>query len=62
MNITELMEPTENLLDLIHKLEDRIEKLEQENIETTNELYRIENRLDMMDQSEYNLNNFSLGE
>lgn len=62
MSITELMEPTENLLDLIHKLEDRIEKLEQENIETTNELYRIENRLDMMDQSEYTLNNFSLGE
>ena len=62
MSITELMEPTENLLDLIHKLEDRIEKLEQENIETTNELYRIENKLDMMDQSEYNLNNFSLGE
>jgi len=56
------MEPTENLLDLIQKLEDRIEKLEQENIETTNELYRLENRLDMMDQSEYTLNSFSLGE
>jgi len=56
------MEPTKNLLDLIQKLEDRIEKLEQENIETTNELYRLENRLDMMDQSEYTLNSFSLGE
>ncbi|WJZ48245.1 hypothetical protein [Synechococcus phage DSL-LC02] len=62
MSITELMEPTENLFELIQKLEERIEKLEQENIETTNELYRIENRLDMMDQSEYTLNNFSLGE
>lgn len=62
MSITELMEPTENLLDMIQKLEERIEKLEYENIETTNELYRIENRLDMMDQSEYTLNNFSLGE
>jgi len=28
------------------ELEDRIKKLEEENIETTNELYRMENSLD----------------
>jgi len=28
------------------ELEDRIKKLEEENVETTNELYRVENSLD----------------
>jgi hypothetical protein len=30
----------------VQTLEDRIKKLEEENIETTNELYRLENSLD----------------
>lgn len=30
----------------IIELEDRIQKLEEENVETTNELYRVENSLD----------------
>lgn len=39
------------LLEILSKLdaiEDRLLDLEQENINTTNELYRIENRIDMI--------------
>lgn len=35
-----------SLLERIIKLEDRIKVLEEENISTTNELYRLENSLD----------------
>lgn len=38
--------PTEILLKKIEELEQRILKLEDENISTTNELYRLENSLD----------------
>jgi hypothetical protein len=45
--------PTELLHNKIEQLELRIKNLEQENIETTNILYQILNRLDSMDQTEY---------
>jgi len=45
--------PTELVQNQIEKLELRIKNLEQENIETTNILYQILNRLDSMDQTEY---------
>jgi hypothetical protein len=51
-----------SLLDYINDLENRIEKLESENIETTNILYEIMNTLDKFDDSEYDLHNFKLGE
>jgi hypothetical protein len=35
-----------SVVDMIYKLEERIALLEQENCETTNELYRLENSLD----------------
>lgn len=35
-----------SLMEVISKLEARVEKLEEENIELTNELYRLENSLD----------------
>lgn len=38
--------PTEILLKKIEELEQRILKLEDENISTTNELYRLEKSLD----------------
>ncbi len=38
--------PTEILFKKIEELEQRIVKLEDENISTTNELYRLENSLD----------------
>ena len=38
--------PTEILFRKIEELEQRIVKLEDENISTTNELYRLENSLD----------------
>ena len=34
------------LTEIVQSLEFRIQKLEEENIETTNELYRLENSLD----------------
>ena len=43
---TTIMDPNENLFQLIDKLSQRVELLEQENIDLTNELYRLENSLD----------------
>ena len=34
------------LTEVVQSLETRIQKLEEENVETTNELYRLENSLD----------------
>ena len=46
------------------KLEERITKLEQENVELTNSLYEVENRLqsqiDKIHPVTYNLSNYSL--
>jgi hypothetical protein len=46
------------------KLEERIAKLEQENVELTNSLYEVENRLqaqiDKIHPVTYNLSNYSL--
>lgn len=52
----------ESIQDTINKLENRIKILEHENIETTNTLYEILNRLDKLDDPDYNLHNFSLGD
>lgn len=38
--------PVEELYKKIEELEARVKVLEEENIETTNELYRVENSLD----------------
>jgi hypothetical protein len=51
-----------SLLDYIISLEDRIEKLEHENIETTNSLYEIMNTLDKFNDSEYDVRKFTSGE
>lgn len=56
------MDPNKNLFNLIQELEERINKLEQENIETTNCLYELQNQFDMMNVNEYTLRNYSLGE
>ena len=46
------------------KLEERVKKLEQENVELTNSLYEVENRLqsniDNINPVKYNLSNYSL--
>lgn len=52
----------ESLEDRIRYLENEIERLKQESIETDNTLYEILNRLDSMDQNEYTLKNFNLGD
>lgn len=38
--------PIEKLYEKVEKLEARVKVLEEENIATTNELYRLENSLD----------------
>jgi hypothetical protein len=54
----------ESILDIISNLELRVLKLEEENIELTNCLYEVENRLqaqiDNIHPVTYNLNNYSL--
>jgi len=54
----------ESLLDRIFDLESRVLKLEAENIELTNCLYEVENRLqaqiDNIHPVTYNLNNYGL--
>jgi hypothetical protein len=57
----------EDHIDLYTKLielENRIESIEQENIETTNSIYEIANsleaRIDILASEPYNLNKFSL--
>jgi len=60
--IDELTGEKQSLLDYITELEIRIQKLEYENIETTNTLYEIMNTLDKFNDSEYDLRKFTLGE
>jgi len=59
------MKENQNLLDLIEKLERRIELLEQENVNIVNEMYEISNsleaRIDILSPPEITLNNYSLG-
>ena len=50
------------LVDILLDMENRIRSLEEENIETTNVLYEIVNRLDKLDNPDYNLKKFSLGD
>lgn len=55
-----------SLLEVISKLETRIENLERENIGLINELYETENRLqsqiDKLNLLIYNLQNYKFGE
>ena len=59
------MQDNQNLLNLIEKLERRIELLEQENVNIVNEMYEISNsleaRIDILSPPEITLNNYSLG-
>ena len=43
------MEPNQNLLNLIQQLQEKVKYLEQENIETTNVLYELQNHIDMVE-------------
>ena len=55
-----------SLLDLIQSLEARVERLERENVEITNCLYEMENRLqsqiDIHHPPIYNMSKYSLGD
>lgn len=52
----------ESLDDRVTYLENEVDRLKQELIETDNTIYEILNRLDSMDQNEYTLKNFTLGD
>jgi uncharacterized coiled-coil protein SlyX len=62
-NIDELYQRLEELEVLVYNLKDTINHLARENIETTNELYEIQNKLDILDHPKYSgLKNFTLGD
>jgi hypothetical protein len=44
-----------SLVDIIVEMRLRIEKLEHENIETSNCLYEMQNQLDMLSSCQYNM-------
>ena len=53
----------QDLVLMIQQLEKRIEYLEDENIGMTNELYELQNRLDILNEPKWSgLSNFTLGE
>lgn len=52
----------ESLNDRIRDLETEVERLKYENIETTNTLYELMHTLDKIENKEYDLHNFTLGE
>jgi predicted nucleic acid-binding Zn-ribbon protein len=52
----------ESLNDRIRDLETEVERLKNENIETTNTLYEIMITLDKFNDSGYDLRKFTLGE
>lgn len=54
---------TKTLCEKVLELEQRVKVLEEENVGMTNELYELQNRLDILQDPKYNhLSNFSLGE
>jgi len=62
-NIKELYQRLEELEILVYNLEDTINYLSRENIETTNELYELQNKLDILDHPKYTgLEKFGLGD
>lgn len=53
----------QDLVLKIEQLEKRIEYLEDENVGMTNELYELQNRLDILNEPKWSgLGNFTLGE
>lgn len=61
MKFTELA--IKSLHQKLTELEERVKYLEDENVGLTNELYELQNRLDILQDPKYiNLSDFSLGE
>jgi hypothetical protein len=59
MNTSQLTIKT--LCEIVLDLQERVAKLEDENVGTTNELYELQNRLDILNEPRYNhLKNFKL--
>lgn len=59
----QIMQRLDEIDGTLCDLEYRIEQLEEENIGTTNELYELQNRLDILNNPKYiGLRNFNLGD
>lgn len=59
----QIMQRLDEIDGTLSDLEYRIEQLEEENIGTTNELYELHNRLDIMNDPKYiGLRHFNLGD
>ena len=59
----QIMQKIDEIDGTLYEFEHRIEQLEEENIGTTNELYELQNRLDIMNDPKYiGLRNFNLGD
>jgi predicted RNase H-like nuclease (RuvC/YqgF family) len=56
--------PMDDVYKRLYELEARVERLEEENVELTNELYRMENsldsRIDILASEPYDLSKFTL--
>lgn len=52
----------DTIMDHIYMLEQEIKRLKDEQIETDNTLYEIMIRLDKLEQIDYALDNFTLGD
>lgn len=50
-----------DVLSMIWDLKTRISNLEKENVELTNELYELQNKIDMIENPRHTLNNINLG-
>ena len=60
---TQLIKTVRTLCEKVLELEERIEKLEDENVGMTNELYELQNRQDILQDPRYkHLSDFGLGE
>jgi len=59
----QILQKIDGIEIFISDIESRIEYLEQENVGTTNELYELQNRLDILDDPKYiSLKKFTLGD
>ncbi len=59
----QILQKIDDIEIFLKDVEYRVENLEQENVGTTNELYELQNRLDILQDPKYSgLHNFTLGE
>jgi hypothetical protein len=59
----EILERLSDLEIIVRNIESRLDYLESENVGTTNEIYELQNKLDILEHPKYiSLKKFTLGE